>query len=477
MTRAISITASFMTARYHGEEWPPSPARLFQALVAGVNTGGYRKLRPRVENALRWLEQRPAPVILARPTKRAAEYRIAVPNNDMDTVAREWAAGRPADPAKLRTIKIVSPRLIAGEEPHVRYMWTLHEDEDAQAVLNSLRPLSHCVYALGWGLDMAYAEAELRQELQDGGYEEWLPTNATGQRLPIPAPGYTEDLQEAYRRFVSRESSSGVNADTRATAYRLQPYIRRGVSQCPSRVFQLCRPDGVTTLSKGWHAAMEIAGWLRHASAEALRAEGYPGDINGFVLGHTADDSDPSFRLSFVPLPSIGHEHADGRIRRVMIVEPATADGSTVELLAGKLMGTTVTDNGGVEVCALAPLVDRKVTAFYTARAMRWRTVTPVVLHGFNSMRGNISLRKTESLLLRAFEMAGHPPTTIKTLIFQAAPLWAGTGAANSIRVPEHLRAYPRCHVEVQFSAPVAGPVLAGIGRHYGIGVFAAPGD
>ncbi len=72
--------------------------------------------------------------------------------------------------------------------------------------------------------------------------------------------------------------------------------------------------------------------------------------------------------------------------------------------------------------------------------------------------------------------MAGYAPEVIERVTFQPAPLWPGTGAAKEMRVPRHLMNYPRYHVEVRFWNPVTGPVLAGIGRHYGIGLFAAVG-
>lgn len=40
---ALCISVTFLTGRYHGEEWPPSPARLYQALVAAVMTCGYQE--------------------------------------------------------------------------------------------------------------------------------------------------------------------------------------------------------------------------------------------------------------------------------------------------------------------------------------------------------------------------------------------------------------------------------------------------
>ena len=59
----VCISVTFLTGRYHGEEWPPSPARLFQALVAAVMTCGYQEFEPSIDPALRWLEEQPAPRI------------------------------------------------------------------------------------------------------------------------------------------------------------------------------------------------------------------------------------------------------------------------------------------------------------------------------------------------------------------------------------------------------------------------------
>jgi CRISPR-associated protein Csb2 len=39
MTRVLCLSASYVRGRYHGQEWPPSPAKLFQALMAGGLSG------------------------------------------------------------------------------------------------------------------------------------------------------------------------------------------------------------------------------------------------------------------------------------------------------------------------------------------------------------------------------------------------------------------------------------------------------
>ena len=101
--------------------------------------------------------------------------------------------------------------------------------------------------------------------------------------------------------------------------------------------------------------------------------------------------------------------------------------------------------------------------------------MTPVVLHGYNtSPRGVISVAQTERLLLRALVMAGIREEQIDRLAFQSGPFWPGSKHSAAMPVPAHLNGYPRLHVEVRFVDGILGPVLAGIGRHYGIGVFAA---
>jgi hypothetical protein len=90
------------TARFHGmgqggQEWPPSPARLFQALVAGIARGG--KLLEESVPALRWLEGLEAPVIAAPLRKSGQSVSLFVPNNDADSL------NDPRDVSSIRTKK------------------------------------------------------------------------------------------------------------------------------------------------------------------------------------------------------------------------------------------------------------------------------------------------------------------------------------------------------------------------------------
>ena len=486
MEQYLCIAATFLADRYHGQEWPPCPARLFQALLAGACTGLYRQHWHRVEPALRNLECQPAPEMVARSPLTTSSYSIAVPNNDSDKAGREWAAGREFDPGKLRTMKTISPRRFhaANEiDAHVYYVWPLSESLSVETV----RQLTSFLHTFGWGIDMAYADSFVltgqdRQALTARkGYSHYRPAEK-GALQNVPAPGYLDDLTTAYHQSIKRQTKEGVNPSIRASAYAQQRYSAIGTAATPSARFILRKLEEAETFyNTPWGLGMKVAAWMRHAAAEALRQERYSDDfVNSYVLGH---GNGHGKHMSFVPVPSVGFSHADGTIRRVMVLEPPGADGEIAALLQLKLSSTVLhrlVENGSgprktEPACQLFEAQPDNVWPYYMRKSSLWHSVTPVVLHGHNSEHGKFSLKKTEQLLYQAFEKSGYPRNSITELAFQPAPFWAGTEGALAMRVPEYLKKWPRYHVSVRFDQAFSGPIIVGIGRHYGIGLFAAP--
>jgi CRISPR-associated protein Csb2 len=224
-----------------------------------------------------------------------------------------------------------------------------------------------------------------------------------------------------------------------------------------------------------WRQSQTVAAWLRHQAAIELGSE-LPADvIASFVQGHVDAGADKSQCLSYLAIPSVTGPYPDGLIRRVLVCEPPESDGRVAQILERRMAGAVLTSEEGVEEAVLAPPDGRDDVLYrYQKPSSVWRSVTPVILHGYNSKSGRISIAKTERLLLRAFAMAGYDEGHVTGLAFQAAPFWRGCGHAREIRVPKHLDGFPRLHVQVAFRSHVSGPVLAGIGQHYGIGLFAA---
>jgi CRISPR-associated protein Csb2 len=485
----ICITATFLADRYHGREWPPSPARLFQALLAGAQTGLYRQQWAVVEPVLRELERLPSPEVVACDFRNLPSYRISVPNNDSDKAAREWNAGRPFDAARLRTLKTISPREMVPHScaPHVYYLW---KTANGDLPIAALRQLTSFLHTVGWGIDMAYADSLLLDEQEKQslagkpGYSHYVP-GQRGQLCDVPVPGYLQDLTEAYRRYCKRGSGDGVDPATRATKYGQERYQCVGRAEPPLAKFVLRKLDNASTpYAVPWALGMKVAAWMRHAAAESLRQRYSDDFIDSYVLGHGDGHSK---HMSFVPVPNVGTIYPDGAIRRVLVLEPPDSDGEIAALLQWKLATSVLhrlLENGGgtrktEPACQLFEAEDDNIWPYYIrpahAPSSLWHTVTPVVLHGYNSEHGKFSLKKTEQLLYQALEKSGYSRQSIMELFFQPAPLWAGTEGALAMRVPEHLAKWPRYHVGVRFREPVPGPVLAGIGKHYGIGLFGAP--
>ena len=78
MPRFLLITVRLHDGRYHGTgDEPPSPARLFQALVAGTGLGG--PLDQEETEALGWLQNCKPPVIASPRLTRGQAVKNQLP--------------------------------------------------------------------------------------------------------------------------------------------------------------------------------------------------------------------------------------------------------------------------------------------------------------------------------------------------------------------------------------------------------------
>src|SRR5271157_5988588 len=122
------LTVRWLDDRYHGlldrdgpREWPPSPFRLFQALVAGAARCG--KLESTIGESLAWLQSLDPPVIIAPRSGAAQVVTRFVPNNDGDKV--------PDRQNRLKG-KTFRPTLML-DPPVIHYIWPIDADHSSQA--------------------------------------------------------------------------------------------------------------------------------------------------------------------------------------------------------------------------------------------------------------------------------------------------------------------------------------------------------
>ena len=486
MNTWLCIDITLLVGRYHGRrrdgeeaEWPPAPHRLFSALLAAAHLGT-RTLEwsEAKAQAFRWLEEMDPPEIVASQASPLNPFTLSVPDNDMDVIAREWASGREGKkPEKLRKLKTLRPHHIGGDAT-VRFCWKLDSSDISRENAAVLRAEARHLHHLGLGIDLVIGDGRILTQVEKDALpgDIWI-ADPRGDSARVPTRGSFDELVERHKEFLGRVSEKRVSPPTPPAVVRRVEYRRRAAGEARrAHAFVIVSEDGAM-VSFDARRALHVAAWLRHAvhvAAQRLRLDDV--FINSFVCGHGENDTTKSRRLSYVPLPSIGHTHVDGRIRRALIVEPFGDPDSLASNVVRALPNGGLIDEHG-EVRGFLRPVGRgedatKAIRRYIASSTTWGSVTPVLLPGLDEGRS----RKAVGLVLKALGQAGYT-TPVAEVSVQPEPVFAGAAMAREYVVAEHLRQWPRVHVTLRFAEAVPGPVIIGAGRHSGLGVFAALQD
>lgn len=485
MLRVLLIAVRFHDGRYHGAgDWPPSPARLFQALIAGAARGD---ALPEAEAAaLRWLEGLAPPVIAAPPARPGAALVTYVPNNDLDAVG-----GHPMRIGKIRTLKTIRPRLFESALP-VLYAWTVPDDAAHPAALIAM---AHRLYQLGRGVDMAWATAELldpaaaeaRLAAHPGPKHRPSAAGRQGSTLACPQPG---SLASLLARHV-------------AQAKRFRPGPKKGeilFVQPPRPRFRMVRYDcpplrllfdiraGQAFASRPLREAAALVERVRDAAAYRLRAAqpDRAGLIERLWIGRGAGPADVALRPRLIPLPSIGFVHADRAIRRLLLEVPPDCPLPPEALRAALLGMAPDADPETGEIRSEARLVPAAEAAMLRhygmgeqARPARlWRSVTPMALPGRPPRPGRegsarLAAEATAACAVRqALRHAGidEAPLAIR---LQRQPFEGRGERAEAFAHEPRFPAAVLRHVELRFATPRQGPLILGNGRWLGLGLFA----
>lgn len=491
MTKFLRISVTFLDGRYYGRseggepEWPPSPLRLLQAVVAANATALDRG--EELRRALIWLECQPAPIIVAPCVKHGAPYVLAVPNNAMDLVAASWAKGGNANPAEHRAMKTVSPMTMHGGET-VHFVWQLQpeaEDAAVEAILSAARN----VFRLGWGLDTVVTDACRvdSDTLSSLSGERWSPVESAGYTgLRVPLSGTLGDLEQRHKAFLGRLGAEGFSPVPPLTAFRTVQY-RRPTDPTPRLhvVFELRKGSG-DFLAYAQKKLIHLAGMTRHLAGRAM-SQSPPPDapkdwVERYVMGHREAGDKNHRQLSYVPLPSIGHQHADQSLRRVLISAPP-GDERWLEHLVRRITGTQLIPERGTEFDENEPptlvrIRSDRVLAHYIRPSNRWTSVTPVILPGHDDRKRT----KTQSLIKTALRQSGvEQPCRFewsqlsKFRKSYSAHKYGRDRRPQGFLRPDHLLTQTAVHLTLEFEDEVRipGPLVIGAGRHLGLGLMA----
>jgi CRISPR-associated protein Csb2 len=539
MASWFALSFRFLDPRFHGQrdggepEWPPSPLRAFQALIAAaamMHRG--RSIPESVIAAFEWLERACAspPSIVAPARLSYAEgYRLSVPNNALDLVGKAWSAGNysmkgDANPATHRAMKTVRPtRFREGDTVH--FIFHLHDptSRDEAAHVEALGAIARNVVALGWGLDLAAARASVLTTMDVDALEgeRWLAGESRGRGLRLPTSGTLQELMRRHRAVLGRIHGDVWRPPPAFTCFEQRSYRRPGdIEERAWTAFALRVPTDASRF-RPFDPVREtaiIAGQLRHATHDATLASGPPewseAKIASFVLGHgegrgEAHAPPGKSRFAYVPLPTIhargSGAELSGAIRRVLLTTFADDCDGEVGWAATALAGQELIDETTKAPVALLEPLDAQGDAVLSryvpaGGASAWASVTPVVLPGFDDpkhLRRRLAKgvraeeqhrlleeldRRVDALLRKAIVHAGVAEAFARSaaITWQLSGLFPGVEHARSYRVPSHLARFPRLHVRIDWRdgkgnpASLPGPLCIGGGRFFGIGLFAA---
>lgn len=508
MNSSLLLAIHFHDGRYHGApDWPPSPARLFQALVAAAARSA--EIPADAGAALEWLENLKPPVIVAPRARRSRGFVNWVPNNDLDAVG-----GDARRIGEIRAAKTIRPWLFDPGEP-LLYAWNFLDAEEAAAKAKKICDIALDLYQLGRGVDMAWAMGECmsREEADErlvahGGPIHRPSLNGGGNTFACPAPGSLESLvrrhQASGQRFTTLTAPAPTKKEPNKTKVTGQlflqppkPRFRSVAFDCPpvQLLFDLV-PKGANWPLIRPAALVERA---RDAAAKRLWTA-LPEKkvlVERVIIGsRDSTDNDKAARIRIAPLPSIGHQHADHAIRRILVTVPPDCPISRDDIewtFSGLDLSDVDAETGEVLVDRqFIRASDERMLGHYGAvsekQSRRWRTVTPAALPESVARRRIDPLKRNEqakngaerrneverasSAVMAALRHAGVSEA-VQSVRVQREPFQARGARAEDFAAGTRFSKHWLWHVEVEFSDPVAGPLIIGDGRYLGLGLMA----
>lgn len=425
-------------------EWPPHPSRLFSALVSAWAAAGEPQAG---RDALEWLERQGPPALVAGPASPRDAVVAYVPANDdlsLPATRRRNARRFPAAVPDSGAVHMVWPTA-----------------DPTAAVRRALEHLALLVPSLGHPssfVDVRLSDAAPPPNL--------VPADAGSVMLRVPSPGRLARLEELFERR------------RRPDAGRWQSYAPPAAAQAEVQCGQF---DDMIVYRLGSNAGwIPLVGALNVCAAmrgAVLAHADQP--IAEVISGHAPESMperpQPSQRphLAFVPIADVGHAHARGHLMGVAAVLPrglASSERRACLRSLGRVRELTLGRLGRFALERLGSDVDRQafVTDIWKAPSVIWATVTPLVLGRFPREPFG---EETERVVTESCVRAGYPvPDDVEI----SRVSWVrGVPSASDFPARQESPGRPRrfhVHARLKFLQTVAGPVLVGVGRHYGYG-------
>ncbi|MDE0005627.1 MAG: type I-U CRISPR-associated protein Csb2 [Rhodospirillaceae bacterium] len=459
----LAISVEFLHGTFRGDpdgtavtggltrgEWPPSPARLFAALVSA---GGTRQASRMTDGReLIWFEELPAPVIHAQtePCHQKLQPRFVVAQRSrpaksthQEYPAREAALQRPGVRVALRN-------------PFVVYRWSV--EPPGEGIYQSLVRRAARVGYLG-ASDSPVRVRVVREMPRNSESEAFVPDPEGDMRIRVPRAGDVAVLDRMFDVWQERGAS--------VTRSQFPALLHWESYQSPGS----CEATGNGEVVAWLRVSPAVSG-RRISSLTALfkaalldRHQRMHGDPSAVLHGHGFREK--GYDLArYLALPDTGYPRSRGRIHGLALWLPPGFDRDQQRKARDAAFSIDALVGQGVEV-SVEPRGDEERPWAVHPRRWRgpstiWMTAIPVI----HERRGVPDLSEAA----RWCRHAGLPdPVAFHS---SRAPLLPGAIdlAPSEVNRPER-PALPYSHVEFRFAAPVTGPVVVGAGRQRGFGL------
>lgn len=544
----LAIEVELLTGRYaataHNDrgraEWPPHPARFFSALVAALHDHDHVDAAERA--ALEWLEQQDAPSLRVDSQSNVGRRQVQdvyVPVNDVtlggdeairdaekklaaattpaaqrraqaavEEATREALAidPRPSDSALgTTTALMVAPFVGVGEKkdgkwkrqqgrtrqvrtfpvvlpetPTFAFLWP---NADPARHRDALTRLCARVTRLGHSSSLVRCTMVERDLLPT-----LVPSDDGDVVLRVVGPGQLDRLDRAFEHHQGVQSRVLPARPQRyGPAFKSTTGSKQATSAFSSKdwiIFE--RVGGSRPVAS---RATDLARALRGALIEVHGNQDLPSTLSG----HTENGPTQQPHVAFVPLPFVGHEHADGALMGCGLVLPRELpknDRETLLRLVAKWEKERANERGNLTLAGgtLPPFHVRRVEvsakaaldpARWSRSSARFITVTPIALDkNPGNLRSNqdgtarkAALEAQQSISDACQHVVGVRPVSVEVSL---APLLPGAQHVRDfLPWPGRAGRTPRVrvHADIQFAEPVRGPLLLGAGRYFGLGL------
>lgn len=466
-------------------DWPPQPDRVFSALVASWAARGQR---PDEAAALRWLERLPPPTIHASQAASRKAPVTFVPPNDASTQTEKharhvWPQSRNRRPRRFPAAR--------PEDSVVRLYWTgVQADLDTFAALQAL------------AADTSYVghSASLTRCRFEQTDVTTLPSTVVSARRSV-YPGRLDALQAAFA--AGQRPSSGEWVMPESTS---PPLVSGSVFATRWLILELMDDGDIPDI----RATALVAKAIRDTLVAGYGETGLGPAVPEVVSGRTPDGQ-PSHspHLAVVPLAFVGAPYADGHVLGFALVPPRGSNlledpdfRGVLRSLApfraerGRRVLTLQVGAGTPLRVSLSPTFEPAARSLdpssYIYRegrpARTFATVTPIVLDRHPKGTGTARQEDFAHQIAESCRHIGLPESVLSTggggrmavVVDKHAAMEGAPSAKPSVgsppwmgwRLPPYLVGRPLTHAMIQFAEPVAGPVILGAGRYFGLGLL-----